>query len=193
MCSVSWTAPPGATSVRCVLEEQKLCKPLPETAHHVGQVIMQTKGCRARSCNIWVEYEWKQLSIQVTSGFEQVCTRPPIRLCVRSAAVASFRSTGARRAVIFAQRTITARWALCRTVFNKRHLCCSCYICPVTKNVVPHQSPDVNPILCPSDAFCPPGSFAPSYCMETFFRKAGDTCEFAPVTIALLVISGGGT
>lgn len=28
--------------------------------------------------------------------------------------------------------------------------------------------------------------------METFFRKAGDTCEFAPVTIALLVIGGGG-
>lgn len=54
------------------------------------------------------------------------------------------------------------------------------------------QSPDVNPILCPNDAFCPSGSLAPSYCMETFFRKAGDTCEFAPVTIALLVIGGGG-
>ncbi len=28
--------------------------------------------------------------------------------------------------------------------------------------------------------------------METFFRKAGETCELAPVTIALLVIGGGG-
>lgn len=27
--------------------------------------------------------------------------------------------------------------------------------------------------------------------METFFRKSGDTCELAPVTIALLVIGGG--
>eukprot|EP00064_Thunnus_orientalis_P015562 superscaffoldBa00002904_g15616 len=35
------------------------------------------------------------------------------------------------------------------------------------------------------------GSLAPSYCMETFFRKSGDTCELAPVTIALLVIGGG--
>ena len=54
------------------------------------------------------------------------------------------------------------------------------------------QSPDVNPIQCPSDAFCPEGSLSPGYCMETFFRKEGDTCELAPVTIALLVIGGGG-
>lgn len=54
------------------------------------------------------------------------------------------------------------------------------------------QSPDVNPIQCPGDAFCPAGSLAPGYCMETFFRKAGETCELAPVTIALLVIGGGG-
>lgn len=54
------------------------------------------------------------------------------------------------------------------------------------------QSPDVNPIQCPGDAFCPEGSLSPSYCMETFFRKDGDTCELAPVTIALLVIGGGG-
>lgn len=60
------------------------------------------------------------------------------------------------------------------------------------KNIFLPQSPDVNPIQCPSDAFCPAGSLAPSYCMETFFRKAGETCEFAPVTIALLVIGGGG-
>lgn len=55
-----------------------------------------------------------------------------------------------------------------------------------------HQSPDVNPIECPTDAFCPEGSTAPGYCMETFFRKVGETCELAPVTIALLVIGGGG-
>lgn len=62
----------------------------------------------------------------------------------------------------------------------------------VTRKVGFFQSPDVNPIQCPSDAFCPEGSLAPGYCMETFFRKAGDTCELAPVTIALLVIGGGG-
>lgn len=28
--------------------------------------------------------------------------------------------------------------------------------------------------------------------METFFRKEGETCELAPVTISLLVIGGGG-
>lgn len=49
----------------------------------------------------------------------------------------------------------------------------------------------MNPILCPGDAFCPEGSTAPGYCMETFFRKAGEECELAPVTIALLVIGGG--
>lgn len=27
--------------------------------------------------------------------------------------------------------------------------------------------------------------------METFFRKEGETCELAPVTISLLVIGGG--
>uniref|UniRef100_A0A3Q4BGA8 Tyrosine-protein kinase ephrin type A/B receptor-like domain-containing protein n=1 Tax=Mola mola TaxID=94237 RepID=A0A3Q4BGA8_MOLML len=66
----------------------------------------------------------------------------------------------------------------------------SCDVCP-ENHYCPSQSPDVKPIRCPNDAFCPEGSSAPSYCMETFFRKAGDTCEFAPVTIALLVIAGG--
>uniref|UniRef100_A0A3P8UFN3 Si:dkey-21a6.5 n=1 Tax=Cynoglossus semilaevis TaxID=244447 RepID=A0A3P8UFN3_CYNSE len=62
----------------------------------------------------------------------------------------------------------------------------SCTVCPENHYC---PSPDVNPILCPSDAFCPEGSSAPGYCMETFFRKSGDTCELAPVTIALLVIA----
>lgn len=49
----------------------------------------------------------------------------------------------------------------------------------------------MNPVLCPSDAFCPKGSTAPGYCMETFFMKAGETCKLAPVSIALIVIGGG--
>ncbi|CAN9502123.1 unnamed protein product [Ophioblennius macclurei] len=64
----------------------------------------------------------------------------------------------------------------------------SCDLCPENHYC---PSPDVNPIKCPSDAFCPEGSLAPGYCMETFFRKSGDTCELAPVTIALLVVGGG--
>lgn len=64
----------------------------------------------------------------------------------------------------------------------------SCNICPENHYC---PSPDVNPIQCPNDAFCPEGSIAPGYCMETFFRKAGENCELAPVTIALLVIAGG--
>ncbi|XP_034051126.1 multiple epidermal growth factor-like domains protein 9 [Thalassophryne amazonica] len=64
----------------------------------------------------------------------------------------------------------------------------SCDICPEDHYC---PSPDVNPIPCPIDAFCPEGISAPRYCMETFFRKAGNTCEMAPVTIALLVIAGG--
>lgn len=64
----------------------------------------------------------------------------------------------------------------------------SCNVCPEDHYC---PSPDVNPIKCPSDAFCPAGSLAPSYCMETFFHKVDDTCELAPVTIALLVIGGG--
>nr|XP_046223648.1 uncharacterized protein LOC124046936 [Oncorhynchus gorbuscha] len=64
----------------------------------------------------------------------------------------------------------------------------TCNLCPENHYC---PSPDVNPILCPGDAFCPEGSTAPGYCMETFFRKAGEECELAPVTIALLVIGGG--
>lgn len=158
---------------------------------------MQTR-CRALMFMSITAYNRKKrevwISVQVTSGFEQVCTRPPIRLCVKSAAVASSRSTGARKAVMYAQRITTALWALCHTLSNKRKLSCACYKkCLVWwQRMLFPQSPDVNPIQCPSDAFCPAGSLAPSYCMETFFRKAGDTCEFAPVTIALLVIGGGG-
>lgn len=116
LSSMSWTAPLLAMSVRCVLEEQKRCKPLPEPAHLVGQVITQIECCRVRSCNkeVWI-------SVHVTSGFEQVCTRLPIRLRVKSAAVAPFRSTGARRAVIFAQRIITAQWAS-SCIFKKEKL-----------------------------------------------------------------------
>ncbi|KAG7277317.1 hypothetical protein CRUP_005851 [Coryphaenoides rupestris] len=54
-----------------------------------------------------------------------------------------------------------------------------------------YSNPDVSPILCPSDAFCQAGSTSPGYCMETFFRKSGETCELAPVTIAMLVIGLG--
>ncbi|XP_066575832.1 keratin-associated protein 9-1 [Amia ocellicauda] len=64
----------------------------------------------------------------------------------------------------------------------------SCDICPKDHYC---PSPDVNPILCPGDAFCPAGSTAPGYCMETFLRKAGNSCELAPVTIVLLVLAGG--
>lgn len=116
LSSMSWTAPLLAMSVRCVLEEQKRCKPLPEPARLVGQVITQIECCRVGSCN---KEAW--ISVHVTSGFEQVCTRLPIRLCVKSAAVAPFRSTGARRAVIFAQRIITARWAS-SCIFKKEKL-----------------------------------------------------------------------
>ncbi|XP_064420377.1 uncharacterized protein SI:DKEY-21A6.5 isoform X4 [Latimeria chalumnae] len=54
--------------------------------------------------------------------------------------------------------------------------------------VLVDQSPDINPILCPNDAFCPAGSTAPQYCMEIFLRKSGGTCELAPLTIVLLAI-----
>lgn len=54
------------------------------------------------------------------------------------------------------------------------------------------QSPDVNPIMCPPDAFCPAGSTQPQYCMETFLQKAGDSCELAPLTIVLLAILSAG-
>ncbi|KAJ3613697.1 hypothetical protein NHX12_019943 [Muraenolepis orangiensis] len=64
----------------------------------------------------------------------------------------------------------------------------NCDICPESHYC---PSPDVSPILCPSDAFCLAGSTSPGYCMEMFFRKSGDFCELAPVTIALLVIGSG--
>ncbi|XP_072262665.1 uncharacterized protein [Pyxicephalus adspersus] len=60
-----------------------------------------------------------------------------------------------------------------------------CDLCPVDHYC---PSPDVGPIGCPDDAFCPAGSTEPSYCMETFLQKSGDSCTLAPFTILLLVI-----
>lgn len=131
-------------------------------------------------------------------GFGQVCTRVPVRVCVKYAAAASSRSAGARRPVTSALKTTTAQsvphpWLPVNT--SKTESIIKGFPdqleWPRLTSSVP-QSPDVNPILCPGDAFCPEGSTAPGYCMETFFRKAGEECELAPVTIALLVIGGGG-
>ncbi|XP_069779875.1 signal peptide, CUB and EGF-like domain-containing protein 2 isoform X2 [Narcine bancroftii] len=61
----------------------------------------------------------------------------------------------------------------------------SCNQCP-EQHYCP--SPDMIPIICPSDALCPPGSSAPRYCMETFFIRSGDRCVLTTLTIFLLVI-----
>ncbi|XP_063807804.1 laminin subunit alpha-like [Pseudophryne corroboree] len=60
-----------------------------------------------------------------------------------------------------------------------------CHVCPVDHYC---PTPDISPISCPEDAFCPTGSTEPRYCMETFLRKAGDSCKLAPLTIMLLVV-----
>lgn len=60
----------------------------------------------------------------MTSGFEQVCTSPPIRLCVKSAAAVSSRSTGARKTATFARRITTALWELCLT--REKESVCYC-------------------------------------------------------------------
>lgn len=54
------------------------------------------------------------------------------------------------------------------------------------------QSPDVNPVKCPPDAFCPAGSTEPAYCMEVFLYKAGDSCQLTPLMVVLLAIFSAG-
>lgn len=51
----------------------------------------------------------------------------------------------------------------------------------------------MSPVKCPPDAFCPRGSVEPSYCMELFLYKAGDSCQLTPATIIVLAtFSAGG-
>lgn len=51
----------------------------------------------------------------------------------------------------------------------------------------------MNPIKCPPDAFCPRGSVEPTYCMELFLYKVGDSCQLTPAMIIVLAtFSAGG-
>lgn len=54
------------------------------------------------------------------------------------------------------------------------------------------QSPDVSPVKCPPDAFCPSGSVEPTYCMELFLYKAGDSCQLTPATVIVLATFSAG-
>ncbi|NXH78733.1 SVEP1 protein, partial [Hydrobates tethys] len=66
----------------------------------------------------------------------------------------------------------------------------SCDLCPENHYC---PSPDVNPVKCPPDAFCPAGSAETTYCMEVFLYKAGDSCQLTPLMVILLaVFSAGG-
>lgn len=75
-------------------------------------------------CLLWlaIEKDKNCFPSQWCVIFEQVCTRPPIRICVKSAAVVIFRSTGARKAVISAQRITTALWVH-HTLSDEIHAC----------------------------------------------------------------------
>lgn len=77
----------------------------------------------------------------VISAFEQVCTSPPIRLCVKSAAAVSSRSTGARKTATCAWRITTAPWEPCPTR-QKGSMCLrkGAFVCFVTGAVVPSES-----------------------------------------------------
>lgn len=51
----------------------------------------------------------------------------------------------------------------------------------------------MKPVKCPPDAFCPQGSVEPTYCMELFLYKAGDSCQLTPATVIVLAtFSAGG-
>ncbi|NXG18801.1 SVEP1 protein, partial [Grallaria varia] len=65
----------------------------------------------------------------------------------------------------------------------------SCDLCPESHYC---PSPDVTPVKCPPDAFCPRGSTEPTYCMELFLYKAGDSCQLTPVTVVLLATLAAG-
>lgn len=100
-CAQCHTCPGGKEALQTAAKDCTPCRP------------GDSQVSRALICSI-------RISIKVISGFEQVCTSPFIRLCVRSAAVASSRSTGAGKAVIYARRITTAPWALCHIPPNNR-------------------------------------------------------------------------
>lgn len=50
----------------------------------------------------------------------------------------------------------------------------------------------MSPVKCPPDAFCPRGSVEPTYCMELFLYKAGDSCQLTPATIIVLATFSAG-
>lgn len=50
----------------------------------------------------------------------------------------------------------------------------------------------MSPVKCPPDAFCPGGSVEPTYCMELFLYKAGDSCQLTPATIIVLATLSAG-
>lgn len=50
----------------------------------------------------------------------------------------------------------------------------------------------MSPVKCPPDAFCPRGSVEPTYCMELFLYKAGDSCQLTPATVIVLATFSAG-
>lgn len=131
LASFSPTALLDVLSARCVPEEQKLCKQLLKTAHRVGQVS------RRFLITIIVVQHLASMTA-MASGSEQVCTSPPVRLCVKSAAAVSSRSTGDRKTATCARKIITALWELCLTrekesvCYKKKgfHMFCNKDCCP---------------------------------------------------------------
>lgn len=134
--SLFLTARLAACSARRVLEEKKLYKQLLKSAHRVGQVfhIIQVH------VHLWAFFPWwgRIVNCAEPYGLEQACTRLPIRLCVKSAAAASSRSTGARKAVTSAQRITTALWVLRPLDYTGIHVCAPerYSVCVVTENPV---------------------------------------------------------
>lgn len=50
----------------------------------------------------------------------------------------------------------------------------------------------MKPVKCPPDAFCPAGSAEPTYCMEVFLYKVGDSCQLTPLMVILLAVFSAG-
>lgn len=101
-CSQCQTCPGGTESLQTAAKDCTPCRP--GNSHHASLKLQAHNKYSKQGC------------VNIHSGddscFKQACTSPPIILCVKSAAVATSRSTGVKKTVIYAQRITTALWVL---------------------------------------------------------------------------------
>ncbi len=103
--------PGGTEALQTAAKDCTPCRP--GNSHHANLKLQGPKKSCLRVLLLIIEKKGKhEFPSRWYLVFEQACTSPPIRPCVKSAAVAPSRSAGARKAAMYAQRITTALWVL---------------------------------------------------------------------------------